>query len=143
MFPRLPQEHVRLRRMALYKAGVRRWGNHQGRPFKRTGRHNALPLRPKSDVRRPANRIIVAYILNRRLVTMEPAGSKILRQRFGRTFVTVAAPNTDNSQKHGSTVYFKQPARERWRRLSPIYVPNSPHILLSWERITSRSTWYP
>ena len=91
MFPLSPQKNVRPRLIALHVAGVRRWGNHQGRPFKR--RRDASALRPKSNVRRPGKRIILAYVLTGWLVTIDPVGRGVLQQRFGENVVPVAAQN--------------------------------------------------
>ena len=41
----------------------------------------------------PGNRIILAYVLTHWLVTMDPAGRGVMRQRFAENVVLVAALN--------------------------------------------------
>ena len=71
----------------------------------------------------PANRIILAYVLSRWLVAMDPVGQRRMRQRFGENVVLVAAPNEGAPEKHDRAIYLSSPLRERRRRLSPVYVP--------------------
>ena len=66
-------------------------GTVRARPFKCT--HDASALRPKSNAQRPANRIILVYVLTLRLVSMHPAGRGVLRQHLGGNVVPVAARN--------------------------------------------------
>ena len=64
---------------------------------------------------------MLAYVLTRWLVTMDPAGRGVMRQRFGENVVLVAAPNEGTPEKHGRAIYLSQPVRERRRRLSLRY----------------------
>ena len=65
-------------------------------PFK--GTYDASALRPKSNARRPVNRIILAHVLTRWLVSMDPAGRGVLQQHLGGNVVPVAAPNEDTPE---------------------------------------------
>ena len=139
-FPLRPQKHFWPRQIALRTSDVRRWGNHQGRSLNR--RHDASALRPESSVRRPGNMIRLAYVITRWLVTMDPAGRGVMRQRFGGNVVRVGAPSEGMPEKHGRVKYLSQPLRERCRRLPPVHVLISMHISPARGRETGRSMWY-
>ena len=125
-FPLRPQNHVRPSMIALNISAVRRWGNQQGRSLKH--RHDASALRPKSIVRRPGNRIILAYVLTRWLAKMDPARRGVMRQHFWENVVLVAAPNEGTPEEHGSAIYLSQPVWKRRRRLSPVYAFFALHL---------------
>ena len=65
---------------------------------------------------------MLAYVLTRWLVTMDPAGRGVMRQRLRENVVLVAAPNEGTPEKNGRAIYLSQPVRERRGRLSPVYV---------------------
>ena len=67
----------------------------------------------------PGNRIILAYVLTRWLVTMDMAERPAMRQRFGENVVLAAAPNEDTPEKQDRAIYLSQPLGGR---LSPVYV---------------------
>ena len=86
--------------------------------------------------------IRLAYVITRWLVTMDPAGRGVMRQRFGGNVVRVGAPSEGMPEKHGRVKYLSQPLRERCRRRPPVHVLISMHISPARGRETGRSMWY-
>ena len=83
---------------------------------------------------------MLAYVLTRWLVTMDPAGRGVMRQRLRENVVLVAAPNEGTPEKNGRAIYLSQPVRERRRRSSPEYALNSLHISPAQAYKTGRNT---